>query len=267
VHTVLVDTAAQACRTAWRAAKIANRPATAKGSLHDVVTESDALIEKAVTATLTSRFPDSAVSGEETGTSGGGGGIRWSVDPIDGTHNFSRGMGLFAMSVGVSVADVLVGGVVFDPTRDEMFTASDGVLRLNGVPVSPASWRDPLPVVLTDIPTAGQSDPAEWDILEGLNRTMDVRRIGSSALALAYVACGRADLAANADIYEWDVAGGRALVAAAGGGFTGVPGEPGTASRTGFAAWGPSFAAEGRWLAEQLRQIAHLSERRHVPGK
>ncbi|MGP3910927.1 inositol monophosphatase family protein [Nonomuraea sp. 10N515B] len=233
----------------------------AKSGRHDVVTEADARAEAVIRTVLAASCPDSAIVGEESGTSGAGE-VEWQVDPIDGTHNFARGLGLWAISIGVSVRGDPVGGVVYDPVRRELFTAAGGVLRVNGTPVCRSvAPPDPLPVVLTDIPTPGVGDPAEARLHTELVEAADVRRIGSSALALAYVAAGRADMAANADVFVWDVAAGRALVVAAGGGFAGVPDEPGTERRSGFVAWGPLFAAQGRDLADRLAGFAELTVR------
>ncbi|MBP2702782.1 inositol monophosphatase [Microbispora sp. RL4-1S] len=260
---------------------------TSKGARHDVVTVADGRAETLIRAALSAACPGGVVVGEEQGESGGTGGaggaggagdggdateeaaeeaaghdVRWYVDPVDGTHNFARGLGMFAVSIGVRVAGRWAGGVVYDPVRGELFTAAGGVLRMNGEPPARAGHGpDPLPMVLTDIPTAGLRDPAEFALFAELLETADVRRIGSSALALAHVAAGRADLAANADVFVWDVAAGRVLVEAAGGGFAGVPGEPGTDRRTGFVAWGPGFEEAGRRLAASLAGAAHLAVR------
>jgi myo-inositol-1(or 4)-monophosphatase len=240
--------------------------AKVKGAAHDMVTEIDAEAESLIREMLTV----GTVVGEESGTSGSGD-IRWYVDPIDGTYNFVRGVPLFAVSIGVQIGERIIGGAVYDPVRDELFTAVNDGLRLNGgllgvdspappafgSPAPPAA-PDSLPMVLTDIPTAGLRDAAEFELFADLLETTDLRRIGSSALALAWVACGRADVTANADVFVWDVAAGRALVAAAGGGFAGVPGEPGTERRTGFVAWRPGFAELGGRIAAGLATFAHL---------
>ncbi|MEV4176355.1 inositol monophosphatase [Nonomuraea sp. NPDC049709] len=232
----------------------------AKSGRHDVVTEADAQAESLIRAMLSASCPDSVIVGEEAGASGAGE-VEWYVDPIDGTHNFARGLGLYAVSIGVSVRGEPIGGAVYEPTRSELFTAAEGVLRIDGRPHPLVAEPDPLPIVLTDIPTPGVRDPAEARLHAELVETADVRRIGSSALALAYVAAGRADLALNADVFVWDVAAGRSLVSAAGGGFAVVPGEPGTESRSGFVAWGPLFAAHGRRLADRLAEFAELAVR------
>jgi myo-inositol-1(or 4)-monophosphatase len=195
------------------------RTATRKGAAHDVVTVADARAEAMIREGLTAAVPGCTVIGEEGGRSGTGT-VIFHVDPIDGTYNFVRGIPLFCVSIGVSVAGRDVG------------------LRHNGYPACPVPHDGP-PLVLCDLPTAGVAPvPAEYELLADLLAlAADVRRIGSSALALAWVAIGRADVAANADAFPWDTAAGRALVRAAGGGYLDVPTQPRLDRPGGFVAW------------------------------
>ena len=232
----------------------------AKTSAYDVVTEADVAAEAVIRQTLRESFPASAVLGEEEGGDDvGGAGIRWIVDPIDGTHNFARSLPLFCVSIGIELAGQIVGGCVFDPVRGELYTAMQGEFRLNGRPVATrAAAPEVMPLVLTDIPSAGVRDPAELALFMALLDVSDVRRIGSSALALAAVAAGRADLAVNADAYIWDIAAGSALVTAAGGGFVAVPEDPRTEQPGGFVAWRPGFEELGRRTAAALGGLTAL---------
>jgi myo-inositol-1(or 4)-monophosphatase len=235
--------------------------AKAASHRHDVVTQSDAAAEAMIRAALAAGCPGSRVIGEELGAGGEPGAeVCWYVDPIDGTHNFARGLALFCVSVGVAVGGAMAGGCVYDPVRDELFTAAGGQLRLNGQPVPrrrPAG-AGPL-LVLTDIPSAGvAADPAEHALLADLLDLADLRRIGSSALALAYVAAGRADLAVNADVYAWDIAAGGALVTAAGGGMRTVPTGLRTTRPGGFVAWRPGLASAGGRIARALGEVRAL---------
>lgn len=222
-----------------------------KSSEHDRVTEADGLAEDMIRRELLTAHPASVVIGEERGEHGTGR-VRWYVDPIDGTYNFARGIPLFCLSLGVVLDGTVLGGCVYDPIRDEMFTASEGVLRVNGATATRRGQGPPM--LLTDLApcrswTAGPTD-AVTAALDGC----DIRRIGSSALALAWVAAGRADLAANANVYAWDVAGGQALVTAAGGGYTGLPDERLRTDRQGgFVAWGPGYGERAQRLADALR--------------
>ncbi|RFU41874.1 inositol monophosphatase [Actinomadura logoneensis] len=224
---------------------------------HDVVTVVDGEAEALIRRELTTAFPASVIIGEEEGTSGAGD-ICWFVDPIDGTHNFSRGIPLFCCSIGVTVRGRPVGGCVYDPVHDELYTADPRGLRLNGAPVAEPRAR-PVPMVLTDIPNAGMTnDPVELELFTALLAAADVRRIGSSALALAYVATGRADMALNADTFAWDVAAGRALVTAAGGTFVAVPEPPPTTRPGGFVAWRRGFDETGAAALTALNSIPAL---------
>ncbi|MDL4774205.1 MULTISPECIES: inositol monophosphatase family protein [Thermomonosporaceae] len=224
---------------------------------HDVVTAADGHAEALIRQELTAAFPASVIVGEEEGASGTGE-IRWYVDPIDGTHNFSRGIPLFCCSIGMTVRGEPVGGCVYDPIHDELYTTDGRGVRLNGVP-APAPPARPVPMVLTDIPNAGvTNDPVELSLFTALLAKADVRRIGSSALALAYVASGRADLAVNADVFAWDIAAGGALVTAAGGTFVAVPDEPRTTRPGGFIAWRQGFDELGTVTLNALKNLPAL---------
>ncbi len=230
------------------------RTATRKGAAHDVVTVADARAETMIRDQLTAAVPGCTVIGEEGGRSGTGT-VVFHVDPIDGTYNFVRGIPLFCVSIGVSVAGRDVGGCVYDPIRADLFSADPAGLRHNGYPARPVPHDGP-PLVLCDLPTAGVAPvPAEYELLADLIAlAADVRRIGSSALALAWVAIGRADVAANADAYPWDTAAGRALVRAAGGGYLDVPTQPRLDRPGGFVAWTDPHGPVADRITACLRQ-------------
>lgn len=217
-----------------------------KGTRYDRVTEIDGLAEESIRTGLLAACPDSVVIGEENGVSGRGD-VRWYVDPIDGTYNFARGIPLFCVSIGVVTDGAARGGCVYDPVRDEMFTAGGGDLRINGEPVRWQGHGPPL--LLTDLAER------HFHSGTGSGEYCGLRQIGSSALALAWVAAGRADLAANLNVYAWDVAAGRVLVEAVGGGYVGLPDDVlRTDRRGGFVAWGPQHVSLGRNLEERLRR-------------
>jgi myo-inositol-1(or 4)-monophosphatase len=250
----LVDIAARACVTAGRyLLERVDRPGdvAVKSSPHDVVTEVDAHAEALIRRELLAACPESTVVGEELGGQAGSG-ICWYVDPLDGTYNFVRGLPMFCVSIGVTVAGAAVGGCVYDPVRDELYSACAGLLRRNGAPVVPHDDRGTIPLVLTDIP--GDAGELELALFTDLLAAAEVRRIGSSALALAHVACGRADVAVNADVYAWDVVAGRALVEAAGGGFVPVP-DLRTDRPGGFVAWRGGHDALADRLLKAVRSL------------
>ncbi|MFG1677324.1 inositol monophosphatase family protein [Micromonospora sp. NPDC049282] len=258
----LIDVAAQSAVDAGRLIRQrfgGPMEASTKEAAHDVVTGTDLAAEELIRAALGGAAARSTVVGEEGGrqhdaTIGAEDPV-WLVDPIDGTYNFVRGIPFFCVSIGLRIGGHTVGGCVYDPMREELFTAADGCAWLNGVqlPVRTAAPSAP-PLVLCDIPNAG-GPPAttETDLLAALlTAAADVRRLGSSALALAYVAAGRADLAANADVYDWDTAAGRALVTATGGGYLSHPDPLPTRRRGSFVAWAPAYPTLGRAVGEAL---------------
>jgi myo-inositol-1(or 4)-monophosphatase len=234
-------------------------------SAHERVTDADIEAETLLRKTLRAAVPDSAVVGEELPDEPGQE-VTWYVDPVDGTHNFLRGLPLACVSVGVAVGGRLVGGCVHDIFRDESFTGGEGVpLRIEGTegvrrptPVD-ADASQAAPLVLTDIPLTGRSGPEEPAFALELTERADLRRLYSTALSLAWVAAGRADLACNLHIHPWDVAGGAALVRAAGGRYAPV-GGPDPVAAPGFVAsrpgLGPGPDALERWITGRLTAFA-----------
>ncbi|MDW5328882.1 inositol monophosphatase [Plantactinospora sp. KLBMP9567] len=214
---------------------VAGSPAT------DLVSECDVYAEEIIRKTLNSAFPNCGVIGEESGPHGNGD-LRWYVDPIDGTYNFLRGLPLFCISIGYEVGGVPLGGCVYDPVGGETFAAHCDEFRLDGWRL-PLAGRSPVgpPLVLTDVPNGGPAfHPGDGRLIGDVLHHAELRRIGSSALALAWTAAGRADMALNTNVYAWDVAAGRALVTAAGGRFAAFPDPVPTDCRGSFVAWLPS---------------------------
>ncbi len=261
----LIDVAAQAAVDAGHLIRRRFRgsvTASTKDAAHNVVTEVDLAAEELIRSALLGAAPHSMVIGEEGGRRDGPAADDndrpvWAVDPIDGTYNFVRGIPFFCVSIGLRIGGRTAGGCIYDPVHDELFTAADGPARLNGTLIPPRPAGRPMPpLVLCDIPNAGGPPAAsETELLAALlTAAADVRRLGSSALALAYVAAGRADLAANADVYDWDTAAGRALVTASGGGYLSHPDPLPTIRQGGFVAWAPQHEMLGRAVGEALHR-------------
>ncbi|MET9228192.1 inositol monophosphatase family protein [Lentzea sp. NPDC003310] len=207
----------------------------AKGAV-DQVSNVDLEVEAFLRSALTVGAPGSAVVGEELGSATAS--VTWYVDPIDGTRNFVRGLPLSCISVAAAVDGALVAGCVLDPFRDELFTAADGVpfaVRSSGLAITPGT--SPRPLVLTDIPLPGSPYTGEMELLGSLMEIADVRRVYSTALALAWVAAGRADAVANIGTFPWDVAAGAVLVRAAGGEFVEVAENAFAAGRGEIVDW------------------------------
>lgn len=193
-----------------------------KSGPSDLVTEADRLCEKEVRAIIASAFPDHGFLGEEGNEAdAGSSGFRWLVDPIDGTTNYAHGVPLFAVSIGLEDKDGLRLGVIYAPALGELYTAERGKgAFLNGEPirVSDASNLEQS-LLVTGFPHS--SNPCELGNI-GLfkaftHRTRGVRRLGSAAINLAWVAAGRVDGFWEIGVNAWDVAAGAVLVAEAGG--------------------------------------------------
>lgn len=203
----------------------------------DLVTVADRTIEKLIRMRLGEVFPAHGIYGEEGTRDRLEGEYRWYVDPLDGTTNFAHGFPQFCVSMGLehrpsSIAPsedgVLVAGVVYDPLRDELFTASRGSgAQLNGKPIH-ASRISALAESLlsTGFPSRKRhSSPNIHFYQEFTLRSHGVRRAGSAALDLAYIACGRLDAFWEFNLNPWDTAAGILLVEEAGGRVTDFAGQ------------------------------------------
>jgi myo-inositol-1(or 4)-monophosphatase len=203
----------------------------------DLVTVADRSVEKLIRTRLSESFPEHGIYGEEGTRERLDAEFRWYVDPLDGTTNFAHGFPQFAVSLGLEQrpagtapdADgTLVGGVIYDPTRDELFTAERGLgAHLNGhrMQVSPARELGEA-LLATGFPSRKRhSSPNIHFYQEFTLRSHGVRRAGSAALDLAYVACGRLDAFWEFNLNPWDTAAGILLVEEAGGRVTDYAGN------------------------------------------
>ena len=208
-----------------------------KSDFHDPVTEHDNAAEETIREVLAEHTPGSLVVGEEGGARGGshgsGEGLRWYVDPIDGTANFAVGLPFFCVSVAAVAGDELVAGAVYDPVRDDMFTADLDGATCNGEPIgSRGATRDATAVAATGFPSArdlhdGDRDEALRRYALMVDSFATVRRPGSAALTLAHVAAGWTDVAYDSSINAWDIAAAMLLVRQAGGTYLPLGGRPG----------------------------------------
>jgi myo-inositol-1(or 4)-monophosphatase len=204
----------------------------------DVVTEADRASEKLIAERLSAAFPTHGIYGEEGSRRRLDAEYRWYVDPLDGTTNFAHGFPVFCVSMGLehrppglgAEADgELIAGVVYDPTRDELFTAEKGMgAWLNGRRIS-VSRTAPLAEALlaTGFPSRKRHvSPNIHFYQEFTLRSHGVRRAGSAALDLAYTACGRVEGFWEFHLNPWDTAAGALLVLEAGGSMTRFDGTP-----------------------------------------
>ncbi len=200
-----------------------------KGSPTNLVTEMDARAEALILDHLRAAFPRDAVLSEEAGTRAGRSGRRWIIDPLDGTTNYAHGVPIYAVSIALEIEGRLALGVVYDPSRDELFVAERGAgARLNEAPlsVSAAATLDES-LLATGFPydvRRTRSNLAEFTAFT--LRARAVRRLGSAVLYLAWVAAGRLDGYWELSVGPWDVAAGAVLVEEAGGRVTDVHGAP-----------------------------------------
>jgi myo-inositol-1(or 4)-monophosphatase len=191
-----------------------------KSSAIDMVSDADRDAERLLRRLLAEHRPGDAVLGEEGGAAAGSSGLRWIVDPLDGTTNYLHSYPMWAVSIAVEDAAGTALGVVHDPCRDEIFVAHRGWgATLNGQPARVSDAADPAhSLVATGFsysPLARAVQARAVDRL--LVGVQDIRRAGSAALDLAWVACGRLDGFYEAPLKPWDLAAGELLVREAGG--------------------------------------------------
>jgi len=192
----------------------------------DLVTEADFASQSEIRRILLDAFPDHGFIGEEALPEAGPGagaadaGLRWIVDPLDGTTNYVHGFPAYCVSVALARGDELLVGTVYDPVQRECFTArAGGGAFLNGHRITVAGACDPIDalVAVSFPPHVAVESRAVRDFLAILPHVHSVRRTGSTAINLAYLACGRLDAFWVRRIASWDVAAGLLLVAEAGG--------------------------------------------------
>lgn len=230
-----------------------------KTAHHDIVTACDLRAEAIIREAIAARCPDSTVIGEEGGSQGDGV-VRWYVDPLDGTNNFAHGLPFFCVSIGAAVEGEVRAAAIYDPVRDELFSASEAGAALNGAPLRTVGRAaEPHSLLLTDYPHPGHRRPRDVELFGELVAIFNaVRRLGSGALALAWVAAGHADATLQANASPWDVAAGVLLVRRAGGQYLALGGRGDGATTwfaSAFVATCPEFDLERSRFATLLRRM------------
>jgi len=196
-----------------------------KGRLGDLVTEADQAAEAAILAVIQRHFPTHKILAEESGKQGAtDSDYLWAIDPLDGTTNYAHQYPVYASSVGLLIQGKPSVGVIFDPTRQELFRAATGLgatLNRQPIRVSPtATLRQSLLVTGFAYDRHETSDNNYAEFCHFSHLTQGVRRGGAAALDLAYVACGRLDGFWERGLSPWDMAAGVVLVEEAGGRVT-----------------------------------------------
>lgn len=235
VDPVYLATAIEAALAAGRVHRryFRQNPEVLKKGPIDLVTAADLAAEREFRASIARRFPDHSVLGEEQAAeapSSSSTRCRWIIDPLDGTTNFAHGLALFCVSIALEVEGRIELGVVYDPVADELFTAERGAgARLNGRVIRVSGNATLLDGLLcTGFPYSIRERPQrQVEVFAAfLGRARAVRRLGSAALDICYVAAGRFDGFWELQLHPWDMAAGALIVSEAGGRVTNYAGQP-----------------------------------------
>jgi myo-inositol-1(or 4)-monophosphatase len=256
-YSLLLATAIQAARAAGTVLTEHARSGFRieyKGAIN-LVTDADRVAEERIVQTILAAHPSHRILGEEGGQGGSADSrYQWIVDPLDGTTNFAHGFPFYSVSIGLEHDGESVLGVVLDPVRDELFTAIRGQgASMNGEPIR-----------VSDVKTLDKSllvTGFAYNIRETSNNNLDhfarislraqaVRRTGSAALDLCYVAAGRFDGYWEVVLSPWDMAGGIVILREAGGLISGISKEP-------FSLYGQELLATNGLIHDQLRGALH----------
>jgi myo-inositol-1(or 4)-monophosphatase len=217
-----------AVRAARRAGSIINRAALDGGGLevrskrmNDFVTRVDHAAEEAIIEVVRKAYPDHAVLAEESGITEGKADYEWIIDPLDGTTNFIHGFPQYCVSIAIRHRGALTQGVIYDPVKNELFTASKGrgaFLNDRRIRVSKC-LRLSEALVGTGFPFREMERIERYSgqLVSIMKSSAGIRRAGAAALDLAYVACGRLDAFWEMGLSAWDMAAGALLIGEAGG--------------------------------------------------
>jgi myo-inositol-1(or 4)-monophosphatase len=195
----------------------------------DPVTEADKLSETLILNAIRSKYPEHRIVSEETGANHKESPYCWYIDPLDGTVNFTHGIPIYSVSIAVARNNEVVLAAVYDPSRDELFSAEKGKgATLNGCEIQAGEASQLVKALLVtgfpyDIATTSQTNLDNYSRFAKISQ--GVRRLGSAALDCCYVAAGRFDGYWEMQLAPWDVAAGTLIVREAGGIVSGVDGD------------------------------------------
>jgi myo-inositol-1(or 4)-monophosphatase len=194
---------------------------TKRGEVRNLVSDIDRGSEERIIRRIRGEYPHHAILAEESGGSTSEAEYRWIVDPLDGTTNFLHGLPIFSVTIGVEHRGEIVAGVIYNPNLEELFVAEKGSgAFLNGKRISVSATAELInSLVVTGFPynIAENPDNAVDHFVHFIYETRGVRRLGSAAIDLAYVAMGRFDGFWEVSLQPWDMAAGVLMVHEAGG--------------------------------------------------
>ena len=260
----LLNVAVMAARRAGSALikKMANldKVKVERKGFNDYVSEADLAAERAIIDCIHKHYPDHAILAEESGVTGESDTV-WVIDPLDGTTNFLHGFPVFAVSIGVQVKGRVEHGVVYDPMRQELFTASRGQgaylddhrIRVSGrTSLERALIGTGFPFRQAD----AEVEPYMAMLAKVLRNTSGIRRPGAAALDLAYVAAGRLDAFWETGLKPWDLSAGTLLIREAGGIVSGLDGRETFFEAGHVLAGSPKiYAALAKLCANEIRAL------------
>jgi myo-inositol-1(or 4)-monophosphatase len=225
-----------------------------KGAI-DLVTEADVGSENKIVATIRAAFPDHTILAEESGLKQGSNDYKWLIDPLDGTTNFAHQVPIFCISIAFAKADEICVGIVLNPINGELFSATrnKGAL-LNGKSINVSSTSDVSESLLaTGFPynVREMLDQIICRYASCLRAAQGIRRLGSAALDLCYIACGRFDGFWEQNLKPWDTAAGSLIAAEAGARVTDF-------SNRHFSAYAKEILATNGYIHEEMLKLLRL---------
>lgn len=219
-----------------------------KKGAFDLVTEADTGSEKLIIETIQKVFPDHSILAEESGLQQGDSGCQWIIDPLDGTTNYAHQLGLFSISIAFCLNQDTVTGIVLNPLTGELFTAVSGKgAELNGRTIHVSNTKTVADSLLvTGFPYDRQImlDALITRFSNCLRASQGVRRLGSAALDLCFVACGRFDGHWEQNLKPWDIAAGALIAKEAGATITDFSNRPFTIDKKEILATNDKIHAE-----------------------
>lgn len=219
----------------------------------NLVTEADLRSEETIIQTIRHAFPEHQILSEEQGLQDiPTNPVKWIIDPLDGTTNFAHGFPMYNVSIGVEYEGACILGIVYDPTRDELFLGQQGQgATLNGTPIHVSATPKLNEALLVtgfayDVHTAKDNNLKEFCAFT--LRARGIRRTGTAAIDLCYIACGRFDGFWELHLNSWDTAAGKVIVEEAGGTVTNYLGEP-------YSIYGSTLIATNSCIHQEMIEV------------